>query len=650
MKYRSEVDGLRAVAVLPVLFFHAGFTSFSGGFVGVDIFFVISGYLITSLIIEEAEAGSFSLLDFYERRFRRIVPALLVVVSATIPFAWAWMTTREFDDYAQSLFATNLSVSNFLFWKEANYFGTEAELKPLLHTWSLAVEEQFYLIFPLLLVMFGFRRRLIWTVAALVFASFALTQILAVRAPAANFYLLPTRFWELGVGALLALVQGGRPSLRGATSQTLSLAGLVLIIGAIFLVDGRRPFPGWWTLPPVVGTALILAFARPGTVVASLLSWRPLVAVGLISYSLYLWHQPLFAFARIRMFGDVPFEMYLALIALACVLSWLTWRFVEQPCRNRQKVGRRKFFAVIGVVGSGLITFGLVADQFEGLPLRHPDKAFAGTLEERMRINAGLSRSCDGRHPLPPDCMTSETPEILLWGDSYAMHLAAGIIQSRPDVGMVQFTKSVCGPFIDIAPVVPPSYPVKWAEGCLEFIDAMKRYVENTPSLRYAVVSSPFGQYFESVLFEGRLVQPSPEFVLKRLRITLEWLADHGVTPVIFAPPPSNGSDIGACLARSRWLGLDTEKCAIVHMDDNFRRDKTAVLLDALRREYRVVDVSEFLCDARKCKVEDDDVFIYRDSGHLSYEGSQFLGEKMNFFALISGEDPRPSPADERLQ
>lgn len=638
MTYRPEVDGLRAVAVLPVLFYHAGFTNFSGGFVGVDVFFVISGYLITSLIVEEVKSGSFSLLGFYERRFRRIAPALLLVCVATVPFAWAWMTPREFDDYAQSLFATNLSVSNFLFWKEANYFGAEAELKPLLHTWSLAVEEQFYLFFPLLLMAWRRRAGLCWAVAALVLVSFALAHLLAVRAPAANFYLLPTRFWELGVGALLALTALNRQS-NSLSAQLAALAGLALIAGSILLLDGSRPFPGWWALPPVVGTALVLAFATSGTLAANLLAWRPLAAIGLISYSLYLWHQPIFAFARIRLFGHVSMPNYLLLIGAAFVLAYLSWRFVERPFRNRRIVSAKQLFATIGAVGGSLVIFGLAADQMDGLPLRHPNNAFAGSIDERMRTNFGLSGNCEGRIPLPADCKTRDKPEIIVWGNSFAMHLVPGIIQSKPDVALVQFTKSVCGPFLDIAPVVPPSYPSSWAITCQSYIDSVRQYVDDTPSLRYAVLSSPFSQYLReesNILFNGKVMQANPQMIQERMKATLDWFTSRGITPVIFAPPPRDGSEIGACLARSRWLESGAENCVLNREKVVQYEGRVGNFLSDIKQEYRVVDVSDILCDAKSCNTEIDGVLMYRDGGHLSVEGSRYLGGRMNFYALIT--------------
>lgn len=639
MKYRPEIDGLRAVAVLPVLFFHAGFSWVSGGFVGVDVFFVISGYLITRIIADDVKAGTFTVWGFYERRFRRISPALAVVCIATIPFAWLWMVPREFDNYSQSLFAVNLFVSNFLFWKETDYFSAAAELKPLLHTWSLGVEEQFYLFFPLLLWALRRRTNTFTIVAGLVAASFALTLVFARFGPAANFYLLPTRFWELGLGSLLALA-GPSGQIRGkGTAELASMAGLAMILGAIFLLDGSRPFPGWWALPPVLGTGLIIAAAGAETLAGRILSWRPLVAIGLVSYSVYLWHQPLFAFARIRLFGEVSTTIFLLLIGLTLVLAYATWRWVEQPFRDRNRLGRTQVFTVVGTVGAALIVFGLIGDKTSGLPIRHPDQQFAANLRERMRINTGLSGECEGRLPLPASCRTSDAPDIIVWGDSFAMHLVAGIMESNPATRMAQFTKSACGPFIDIAPITLPDYPKQWAEGCQAFNDSVKAYITQTKSLRFAVLSSPFAAYVNdgsTILYQGQVIPSDIQLIRARLKATLEWLIGQGVTPVLFAPPPRDGSDVGACLIRSRWFGESGERCAPSVAGVQKFDAPVRALLGGLEQQYRMVDVADFLCDKASCKVEDGDIFIYRDGGHFSYEGSRYLGRKMSFYETIS--------------
>jgi peptidoglycan/LPS O-acetylase OafA/YrhL len=361
MQYRREIDGLRAVAVVPVILFHAGFEVFSGGFVGVDVFFVISGYLITTIIHEEIREGDFSLVRFYERRIRRILPALIVVSLACIPFAWLWMLPGEFDRFSQSLVAVNIFASNFLFLRENGYFAAASELKPLLHTWSLAVEEQFYVLFPLFLLLtsrLGLKVSL-GLLMVLAMFSLGLSEWGARSYPALNFYLLPTRAWELGAGAILAMGITERDGTAGWLGQVASAAGLGMIVSALFLFDRFLPTPSFWALVPVIGTALILVFARQDTLVGKLLGWKPVVGIGLISYSAYLWHQPLFAFARIRLWDGVSDWAYLALSGLALVVAYFSWRFVEQPFRNKSVFSRKTIFSSAAGCSVVLIAFGV---------------------------------------------------------------------------------------------------------------------------------------------------------------------------------------------------------------------------------------------------------------------------------------------------
>lgn len=333
MIYRREIDGLRALAVLPVMLFHAGFSGVSGGFVGVDVFFVISGYLITGILISEQAAGTFTLTGFYERRARRILPALFVVLLACLPFAWAWLLPSDLKAFARSLAAAAISLSNVLFWRESGYFDTSSELKPLLHTWSLGVEEQYYMVFPLLLLgLARWRPRwtpyVLWAGAVL---SLALAQWAALRQPSLAFYLLPTRGWELLAGALLAYYHSQPiPRLRqaAALNQAGSLLGLAMMAYAMLRFDQHTPFPGVYALLPTLGAVLIIACAQPGTWVGKLLATPVLVSIGLISYSAYLWHQPVLAFARYYLMTQPRPEVMATLLLLVLGLAWLSWRYV----------------------------------------------------------------------------------------------------------------------------------------------------------------------------------------------------------------------------------------------------------------------------------------------------------------------------------
>ncbi len=368
MQYRREIDGLRAVAVIPVILFHAGFTIFSGGYVGVDIFFVISGYLITSIIITELEQGKFSILRFYERRARRILPALFFVMLACIPFASLWMLPAQFRDFSQSIVAVTVFVSNILFWQESGYFAATSDEKPLLHTWSLAVEEQYYMLFPLLLLLlwrFG-RRPVFYTIIAISIFSLMLSEWGWRNQPDANFYLAPTRAWELLAGSICAFLQFGKAQ---KSNNVLSAFGLGLVLFSIFFYDGSTPFPSVYALAPVGGAALIIMFGARETWVAKLLSLKAFVGIGLVSYSAYLWHQPLFAFARIRS-GAAPEQWLMLLLAFtSLLLAYFSWRYIERPFRKRTRPAlpsQRAVFGIASVFGVVFIAFGVAGHMSDG--------------------------------------------------------------------------------------------------------------------------------------------------------------------------------------------------------------------------------------------------------------------------------------------
>ena len=349
MKYRAEIDGLRALAVMPVILFHAGFEWFSGGFVGVDVFFVISGYLITTIIISEMAEGKFSIVNFYERRARRILPALFFVMAVCLPFAWLWLIPADLKDFGQSLVAVSTFSSNILFLQESGYFDTTAELKPLLHTWSLAVEEQYYILFPIFL-MLTWRLGIKWVLILLsvVFLlSFGVAQWGAYNKPSATFYLLPTRGWELLVGVFAAFYLKHNTHLKShILNQALSLLGFGMIAYSIIAFDETTPFPSSYTLIPTIGTGLIILCAVPNSYIHKLLSLKFVVGIGLISYSAYLWHQPLLAFAKYRLLDNVPVSLMVVICIFSLVFGWFSWRFIERPFRSKEMFDRKKIFSI----------------------------------------------------------------------------------------------------------------------------------------------------------------------------------------------------------------------------------------------------------------------------------------------------------------
>ncbi len=438
MNYRAEVDGLRAIAVAPVVFFHAGLGWASGGFVGVDVFFVISGFLITSIIMAELEAGRFSMVQFYERRARRILPALAFMLFSCIPAAWLLMDEYELGRFAEGLLGVVFFASNIVFLNQDGYFEEASEFNPLLHTWSLAVEEQYYIFFPLLLLFvvkkLSFRKRsLTLTLSALTFISlvisiYSVDLLDSERAASDAFFLLPARIWELGIGALSALwlqPRNGQP-FDGRLSGALAVVGLGMILIPMALYTAAMDFPGIASFAPVVGTGLVLCFGHRKTLIGTLLRQPVFVGVGLISYSLYLWHQPILAFYRIFSGEiEIPAIVSAVLIAIAVGLAIFSWRFVERPFRtksafSRASVFRASAFSLILLAAFGLVSLGASSGMEQRLAreLEHSEYVFFGNVDERLFLQERLK----GQLP---------TSDTVILGSSRLMLLSSDVL-GRP--------------------------------------------------------------------------------------------------------------------------------------------------------------------------------------------------------------------------
>ncbi len=463
MDYRRDIDGLRAVAVMPVIFYHAGLSSFSGGFVGVDVFFVISGYLITLLLIGEIASDRFSLAQFYVRRAKRLLPALFFVLFLCTPLAWLWMLPSQFEEYAQSLMAISFFVSNIHFWQKDDYFAPEAETNPLLHTWSLSLEEQFYILFPVLLMLvwrYG-RKSAFGTVLVLTLASFLLSEWGWRNSPSASFYLLPTRAWELGAGSLCAfLAHRSKPRPRAA----LPLIGLCLIACAVVFFDDETPFPSVYTLIPVVGSVLVILFGDGRSLADKFLRSRIMVGIGLISYSAYLWHQPLMALARIRSEAYPSSGMMLALALVSLGLAYLTWRYVELPFRRTRRTAGMSGRRVLAFSVAGSLLFasvGLHGRTSDGMrylwEIRHPVASRTYAVIERSMEETEAGPSL-GSCQLPSltyredkirylnGCKMAHGEGTLIIGDSHGIDLFNGMVLNGLDEFILGSVRGGCSP------------------------------------------------------------------------------------------------------------------------------------------------------------------------------------------------------------
>lgn len=620
------MDGLRALAVLPVILFHAGFTAFEGGYVGVDVFFVISGYLITSILAADLDRGTYSIGTFYERRARRILPALFFVIAVSIPMAWRWLTPEDLTDFGQSIVGVTLFSSNVLFWRESGYFATATELKPLLHTWSLAVEEQFYVFFPLLLALVWrvARARVLAVLIVLGGLSLALASYGAFHWPSATFFLLPARAWELLVGAVVALAARTSPRetppSRGA--ELLALLGVALIAGAMATYRADTPFPGLAALPPTIGTALIIRYAQGGTWVARLLSLPPVVRVGLISYSAYLWHQPLFAFARHATVDALSTGALLGLAALSLLLAYLTWRFVEAPFRDRSRVTRAGVFR-FALVGSGVMfAVGLSAHVTSGFARVRVSEAQRAVLAtavpspERDRCHA------IGADFLKPSAACNhfvERPSWALIGDSHGVEpaYALGRILEPDGNGVKQLTLSHCR----------PSFGRDADEGeCGRWTADAMAVVLGDSSIRHVVLAYRLNMY---LFGEHEFVYPGlPDEGSAAMRDSIwrsyvamaEALVRGGKEVHVLLQVPELPKPIGILVfmhagALDRVPGARTEWWA---RRSAFVRER----LGDLPAAVHIFDPARVLCDAETCAATAPGVALYFDDDHLSVSGA----------------------------
>jgi peptidoglycan/LPS O-acetylase OafA/YrhL len=463
--YRADIDGLRAVAVILVVLYHLRTAKCTGGFIGVDTFFVISGYLISSHIITDVDAGRFSLTDFYERRIRRIFPALIALLFAVTIVGCLTLLPTEVKACAKSMLAALFSVSNFYFWRHMGYFDATNGVSPLLHTWSLAVEEQFYLILPLLLKLLRRlpRPKLVLVISLIALASLVASSIGAARSDSAAFYLLHSRAWELLLGTLLALCPI-RFAIPGWLRNLAAFLGLSLIVGLGFAYTDDTPFPGLAALGPCLGTALVIwAGFGPShrkTLAARLLSVPPMRLIGLISYSLYLWHWPLIVFARTDtdLSTDIsPRLLKLCLLGLSFGLAFLSWRFVELPFRyGRFRPSRPRLFGIafagaglLAAVAVSLIYFNGISRNWSGAAVHvadyldyNPDRQYRGG---SCFVDGGVGQRFNAAL-----CLREYTAQrnYLLIGDSHAAALWYGLSSTFAGVNFMQATAAGCKPVL----------------------------------------------------------------------------------------------------------------------------------------------------------------------------------------------------------
>ena len=597
MKYRAEIDGLRAIAVISVILCHAGLESFSGGFVGVDIFFVISGYLITSIVMSEIEGDRFRLSKFYERRARRILPALLLVLSCTYLFSWLFNLPAAHKVVGQYVASSLTFSTNFLLLlKGADYFGPGEFENPLIHTWSLSVEEQFYLIFPFFLIYISSQKRLKLSVISVFLFSLFIAIVLVDQLPVLAFYLTPARIWEIMMGSIIALFGIKAFTINSKSSEVMAIVGLLLIVVAVVFFNDETPTPSLYTLVPTLGAALIIVYASSSTYLGRFLQTPLLSGIGLISYGLYLWHQPIFAYGK-KYFSQslIGSNIYILILA-TFVASYLSWVLIERPARTAS-ISTKKFIGATAALTIFLCVFATFG---------HLNNGFSGRneLTQKLTNNTGFGLYCNGKSEIKTKCTTHSEPHVVAMGNSYMMHFIEPLADFYQDQGLAQLTQSRCKlGFVD------KSYDFS-ETSCGQFYENALKTIKNTKSVKIVYLSSPFRE------LHGRKFRSSFVELLDRLR-------DYKV--VVLGPTPSAPMNVGDCFMINKAFSTDDSISDCDFLADDIHQKRMDLLreVSAMFSNVQLIDITSGICSDGKCAMEPKQgLYMYIDHGHLSRDGS----------------------------
>jgi len=637
LQYRPDINGLRAVAVLSVLLFHAFPTLLPGGFVGVDIFFVISGFLISNIIFQNLANGSFSFVDFYARRVRRIFPALLLVLTCCLLGGWFTLLAHEYAQLGKHIAAGAGFVSNLALWQESGYFDTDSNAKPLLHLWSLGIEEQFYLLWPLLLWLAWKKRySLLAVTLVILMLSFGINLSDVGQDTAAAYYSPLGRFWELLVGALLALRLS---TARSAASHLprpdwCAAVGAVLIALSITMIDKHASFPGWWALLPVMGTALLIGAGDAAWLNRKLLSNRVLLGVGLISYPLYLWHWPLLSFAEI-IAAKVPAPQYRVLcLLMAVVLAWLTYLVIERPYRARSFRMRQLVILGASMAVLGLLGFNIL--HREGLPFRHEQLSSAKPAGARsfgftaLGVAIRKDTKVDFCHQTVPRSgneldtfchQSGAQPYLAVIGDSHANHLFYGL-KSSGDKRLNQVLVVGAGG-------CQPALQGGQSDNCDKQSTVNLAVIQHFDSIKVVAFSA------SSSWIQTRS-SAQVDVLLKGYLDTIQRLQNLGKKVVLIVDTPGFQESPFGCasnpLAVRNQFKDANAVCEKLSLERTLPRDVYQQFVQALKNKtsaVQFIDAYAQFCDQSHCQVIDDDTLLFMDSNHLTDYGSKLVAERI---------------------
>jgi peptidoglycan/LPS O-acetylase OafA/YrhL len=621
LPYRPDIDGLRAVAVLSVVLFHAFPTLLPGGFIGVDVFFVISGFLISGILLRELQQDRFSIAGFYARRVKRIFPSLLAVMVACLAFGWYALFPDEYAQLGKHVGGGASFSANFFYWAQVGYFDTSADTKPLLHLWSLGIEEQFYIVWPgVLLLAWRRRANLVVVTAVLALLSFALNAVGVIHHGTATFYSPLSRAWELLAGALLACA-AHRDTGAGTTGEkanAMALLGLALLAFGVAFTK-QEHFPGWRALVPVVAAVLLIAAGPRAWVNRVVLGNRLAVWIGLISYPLYLWHWPLLSFAQIVESRRPAPEIRAAAIVLAIVLAWLSYRLLELPLRRLAVRRGRAIVALLCVLMAGMALAGGWLYRQEGLPQRAPIQDNLANQKALVIVeDKANAAACKRRYGFATDyeyCLQAwpdREPTVVLLGDSHAFHVVAGLTEYYKSKGENLLFLGTRHPYWGLPPGDDPYQ--KTTQPMLEL-------ALNTPSVKTVVFSThlKLNTYADA------------RFVVDAARDTYRRFLAAGKRVIVMEDVPVLPFDPRSCIKRAGVASsATTSPCAIPRADWDKEIADHEQVRRQIEREFPRIEwfrASEALCDEHECRAMIDGRLMYRDNNHLSHDGDLRVGK-----------------------
>ena len=648
--YRPDIDGLRAVAILLVIIFHAFPKFLHGGFIGVDIFFVISGYLITSIILKNQSQNNFSLLDFYSRRIKRIFPALIVVLTFCLVAGWYVLLGNEYELLGKHIAAGSIYISNFVLQSEAGYFDTDSELKPLLHLWSLAIEEQFYLVFPLLLII-GKRFKIspLLIILTCLSVSFVANVIQINDKPTEVFFFPTSRAWELLVGSLIAYlsIYSIAKNYAEKYANPLSWLGVILIFSTWILLDSKKIlFPSWWALLPTLGAASLIFAGEKAWFNRKILASKIAIFIGLISYPLYLWHWVLLSFLKTTEVEKLSSMLKISVLIISIILAWLTYFFVEKNVRFQKSK-----FVSLGLLLSLLLigSVGYVVTLQKGYPNRYKIEAswVEGELGTDIFRKRGLvsHKNCFKKYTTVQDenfseldfCLienASQNPTALLIGDSHANHFYSGLVMNKELTGgnLLNRGSGGCFPFFD--------NPEKPNSVCKNLVNSVLEEAITSARIKTVILAGRAVSAINEDSFISKDLNSTPKdlttpYVLFELGMkkTLQRLTLANKKIIFILDIPDLEFHPKECIDNRLWRLEDKagkSPCAVARSQVDSRRKKYLEIVMPILKEFpnvKVLDPLPALCDENYCWAIKDKKMLYRDGHHLNATGAVYLGE-----------------------